>query len=67
MVANVLKVVRPPMLVMAGWLGTALNVLGRSIPGVVGPLMVVYGLYLVWPPLAWIAAGSLVWLFDRRV
>jgi len=52
---------------MAVWAGTALNVAGRSVPGVVGPLMILYGLYLVWTPMPWLAAGLLVWLLDRRV
>lgn len=52
---------------VAGIAGRAVGVFGRSFPGIVGPLFVVYGLAQIWRPLAWVAGGILIWSLDRRV
>jgi hypothetical protein len=39
----------------------------RTTPGVLGALLVSYGLYRAWLPLGFIAAGGFLLLVDRRV
>lgn len=39
----------------------------RTLPGVLGALLISYGLYLAWLPLGFIAAGGFLLLIDRRV
>lgn len=48
-------------------IGTALRQVGRGLPGVAGPLLVCYGIFLMYRPLAFIAAGAFLLLLDRRV
>lgn len=47
--------------------GTALRHVGRGLPGVVGPLLICYGLHEVWRPLGFIAAGLFLLALDRRM
>ena len=39
----------------------------RVGPGVAGPLLVAYGLWLAWAPLGFIAGGGFLLLADRRM
>jgi hypothetical protein len=39
----------------------------RTTPGVLGALLVSYGLYRAWLPLGFIASGGFLLLVDRRV
>uniref|UniRef100_A8LZZ6 Uncharacterized protein n=1 Tax=Salinispora arenicola (strain CNS-205) TaxID=391037 RepID=A8LZZ6_SALAI len=54
-----------------GWVaaaaGTAVRLVGRSLPGVAGPLLVAGGLWMVYRPLGVIFAGAVLWALDRRV
>jgi hypothetical protein len=47
-----------------GYLVRALLVLLRSLPGIVGPLLVIYGVDLIYRPAGWIVAGLMVWALD---
>lgn len=47
--------------------GVGLRQLGRTFPGVAGPLLVCYGLYDLFHPLGFIAAGGFLLVLDRRV
>jgi hypothetical protein len=51
----------------AGWSGTALRQVGRSLPGTAGPLLVAAGLWMAWAPLGVVFAGGVLWALDRRV
>ncbi len=51
----------------AGLSGAALRQVGRSVPGVVGPLLVAAGLWMAWAPLGVMFAGGVLWALDRRV
>lgn len=55
----------------AGWAAVAagrlVGGLARGLPGVAGPLLVAYGLWLAWVPLGFIAGGVLLLAVDRRV
>ncbi|MFF0598067.1 hypothetical protein [Streptomyces antibioticus] len=39
----------------------------RTLPGVAGPLLISYGLWLAWPPLGFIAGGGFLLWADRRM
>jgi hypothetical protein len=52
---------------LAAAAGRGLAILGRSIPGVLGPFGVAVGLWMAWRPLGVIFAGAALWLLDRRV
>lgn len=39
----------------------------RHLPGLLGPLLVAYGLGMAWAPLGWIALGGFLLLADRRI
>jgi len=47
--------------------GTAVRRIGLSFPGIVGPLAVCAGLWMLLPALGVIALGVILWAFDRRV
>lgn len=47
--------------------GAALGVLGRSGPGVAGPVLCSYGVWEIYHPAGWITAGAILWLYDRQV
>lgn len=47
--------------------GTLLRRVGRSFPGVAGPLLVAVGLGMAWLPLGVIAAGAILWAVDWRL
>jgi len=47
--------------------GRTLRILGLAAPGLAGPLLICWGLYLVWPPLALLAGGGFCLLLDRRM
>lgn len=36
----------------------------RALPGIVGPMVVIYGVWLVYEPGGWIVAGLVIWLWD---
>lgn len=36
----------------------------RALPGIVGPMVVVYGVWLVYEPAGWVVAGLVIWLWD---
>ncbi|MGW3346786.1 hypothetical protein ACWDA3_26035 [Nonomuraea rubra] len=46
--------------------GHTLAALRRWGPGVAGPVLIAYGLWLAWEPLGLIAAGAFLVLLDRR-
>jgi hypothetical protein len=48
---------------LAGVAGTV----GRTAPGVLGPLLICAGLYLAWVPLGFVAAGAFLLLVDRQI
>ncbi|HEU4543563.1 MAG TPA: hypothetical protein VFR23_20695 [Jiangellaceae bacterium] len=52
---------------LAGATGTALRLVGKSIPGTVGPVCVAAGLWMAWPPLGVVFFGVVLWALDRRV
>lgn len=52
---------------LAGLAGTAVRLAGRSVPGVVGPLLVSVGLWMAWAPLGVMFAGAVLWALDRKV
>lgn len=64
-------VLRPRWDAVMGWVaaaaGTAVRLVGRSLPGVAGPLLVAGGLWMVYRPLGVIFAGAVLWALDRRV
>lgn len=39
----------------------------RHLPGVLGPVLVAYGLGTAWAPLGWIALGGFLLAADRRI
>ncbi len=39
----------------------------RAGPGVLGPFLVAYGLWLAWAPLGFVALGAFLLLADRRM
>lgn len=47
--------------------GVLVGRIGRSLPGVGGPLLVAAGLWMAWPPLGLVFAGLALWALDRRV
>lgn len=47
--------------------GRVIGLVGRGIPGIAGPLLICYGLWLAWKPLGVIAAGGFLLALDRRV
>lgn len=47
--------------------GVLLRRVGRSFPGVAGPLLVAVGLGMAWLPLGVIAAGAILWAVDWRL
>lgn len=47
--------------------GHVVGKLGRSLPGIAGPLLIAYGLYEVYRPLGFITLGVFLLLLDRRV
>ena len=50
--------------------GRAAEVAGfclRAGPGVFGPLLVAYGLWLAWAPLGFVSLGAFLLLADRRM
>jgi energy-converting hydrogenase Eha subunit G len=51
----------------AGYLAERSGRILRTVPGVLGALLVSYGLFLAWLPLGVIAAGGFLLLVDRRV
>lgn len=48
----------------AGWV---VGRIGRSLPGVVGPLLVCYGIHEIYEPAAYIAAGAFLLVIDGSV
>lgn len=52
---------------LASVAGAAIGLVGRSVPGVLGPLLVAAGLWMMWPPLGVVCAGVVLWALDRRV
>lgn len=52
---------------LAALAGAALNTLGRTVPGIVGPLVLVAGLWMLAPWLGVTALGAILWTLDRRV
>lgn len=52
---------------VAGRAAEAAGLCLRAVPGVLGPLLVAYGLWLAWPPLGFAAAGAALLLADRRL
>jgi hypothetical protein len=51
----------------AGAAAAAVGFCLRMVPGVMGPLLVAYGLWLAWAPLGFIALGAFLVLADRRI
>ncbi|MFU0241672.1 hypothetical protein ACKI1J_38780 [Streptomyces scabiei] len=50
--------------------GAAAELLARCLrigPGLAGPFLVSYGLWLAWVPLGFIAFGAFLILIDRRI
>ncbi|MFJ1664813.1 hypothetical protein ACIOK4_00200 [Streptomyces bottropensis] len=50
--------------------GAAAETVARCLrvgPGLTGPFLVSYGLWLAWAPLGFIAAGAFLLLADRRI
>ncbi|GGN40507.1 hypothetical protein FHR83_007023 [Actinoplanes campanulatus] len=47
--------------------GALVGKIGRGLPGIGGPLLVAFGLWLAWAPLGFIFAGLALWALDRRV
>jgi hypothetical protein len=47
--------------------GAVVRQVGRTVPGVVGPLLVAVGLWMAWTPLGVVFAGAVLWALDRRV
>lgn len=47
--------------------GAALRVVGLAAPGVLGAGLICAGLWLIWEPLALLAAGVGLLLLDRRM
>lgn len=47
--------------------GRVVGRVGRGLPGIAGPLLICYGIYEVYSPLAFIVAGGFLLLLDRRV
>ena len=39
----------------------------RLMPGVLGPVLVAYGLWLAWAPLGFVALGACLIVADRRI
>lgn len=39
----------------------------RTLPGVAGPLLIAYGLWLAWSPLGYVALGGFLLWADRRM
>ncbi len=52
---------------LASAAGTSLRLIGRTLPGTVGPLAVCVGLWMLLPALGVIALGIILWALDRRV
>lgn len=46
--------------------GRAVGVVGRTVPGVAGPLLIAYGAYEVYEPLGFIVIGGFLLVLDRR-
>lgn len=36
----------------------------RTLPGIVGPVVLVYGFWLIYEPAGWIVGGLALWAFD---
>lgn len=49
---------------LASKTGAALGVLGRSGPGIAGPVLCAYGVWEIYQPAGWITAGGILWLYD---
>lgn len=47
--------------------GALFGNVGRGLPGLAGPLLVCYGLFEIYRPVAFIAAGVFLLLLDRRM
>jgi ABC-type Fe3+ transport system permease subunit len=47
-----------------GWTARFLATLLRALPGVIGPVAVVYGVWAIYGPAGWIAAGLVLWAWD---
>jgi hypothetical protein len=47
--------------------GALVGNVGRGLPGIAGPLLVCYGLFEIYRPVAFIAAGVFLLLLDRRI
>ncbi|MGW4102297.1 hypothetical protein [Streptomyces sp. NPDC004976] len=51
-------------------IGRAAGAVGHAArvgPGLVGPLLVAYGLWLAWVPLGFVALGAFLLMADRRL
>lgn len=51
----------------AGRVAEAAGFCLRATPGVLGPLLAAYGLWLAWAPLGFVAIGVFLLLADRRM
>lgn len=47
--------------------GAALRVVGLAAPGTLGAGLICAGLWLAWPPLAFLVGGAFLLLLDRRM
>jgi len=47
--------------------GRVLHQVGRNFPGICGPLLISYGLGMIYRPLLFIAIGGFLLLADRRI
>ncbi len=59
---------------MKNWIGRALGAAAhgagataRVVPGIAGPVLVSYGMWLAWAPLGFAAAGAFLLALDRRM
>lgn len=50
-----------------GKLAEMAGAIGRTVPGVLGPLLICTGLYFAWMPLGLVAAGAFLMLVDRQI
>lgn len=51
----------------AGAAAQAAGLCLRHLPGIGGPLLVSYGLWIAWAPLGFVALGAFLLMADRRI
>lgn len=52
---------------VASLAGASLRSLGSTLPGILGPLLVCAGLFMLLPALGVIALGLVLWLIDWKI